>query len=137
LWLEDRSSTQLKQSSTWDQERSTSSSLLRRYTVISIVIQLMDNQRRIDQGGDVVQPNTTRISFWMMKKKNLWRTSPQHQSQLHQLNSMEGEGIIIQFTVTKRFNQGRLSGLVMHPRKTKQDKKSCSKDFNHWTLVGR
>jgi hypothetical protein len=46
---------------------------MRRYAAISIAIQLIDSQRRTDQGGYAVQPNTTRISSQRMKKKRMMK----------------------------------------------------------------
>jgi len=55
--LEDRSSTQQTRSSSLDLNKSTSNSLEKRYAAISIVIPLMNIQRRPALGGDVDHPN--------------------------------------------------------------------------------
>ena len=49
-------------SSTSDLDKSTSNSLEKRYTVISIAIPLMSRQRRPALRGDVDHPNARRIS---------------------------------------------------------------------------
>jgi hypothetical protein len=59
---EDRSSTLLMQSSTSDLDKSTSNSLEKRYVVISIVIALMNSQKRFTPGGDVDHPNDKGIN---------------------------------------------------------------------------
>ena len=71
LYWEDRSSTQSTQSSTSDLDKSTSNSLEKRYTVISIVIPLMNNPRRPALGGDVNHPNAERVNLQRMNGKKM------------------------------------------------------------------
>jgi hypothetical protein len=68
---EDVSSTLPTQSSTSDLDKSTSNSLEKRYAVISIVILLMNNQRRPALGGDVDHPDIKRINPRRVDGKNM------------------------------------------------------------------
>jgi hypothetical protein len=57
-----------------DLDKSTSNSLEKRYVVISIVILLINSQRRLTPGGDVNHPNARRINLQRIdgkKMKNL------------------------------------------------------------------
>ena len=67
--LEDHSSTPPTRSSTSDLDKSTSNSLNKRYVAISIVIQLMNSQRRPAPRGDADQPNARGINPQRMRKR--------------------------------------------------------------------
>ena len=56
-----------------DLDKSTSNSLEKRYAVISIVIPLMNSQRRATQGGDIDHPDVkgTNLDGLNGKMKNL------------------------------------------------------------------
>jgi hypothetical protein len=67
LFWEDRSSTLPMQSSTSDLDKSTSSFLDKRYTIVLIGILLMSSQRRpAPGGGDIDHPTIKRINSLRM-----------------------------------------------------------------------
>ena len=74
-YLEDRSLTLPTRSSMSDMDKFTFNSLEKRYTAISIVIPLMNSQRRAALGGDVDHPNVkgTNPDGMNGKMKNLKR----------------------------------------------------------------
>jgi len=69
--LEDRSSTLPTQLSTSDQDKATSNFQDKRYDAISIVIELMNNQRRFAPRGDIDHPNARGINSQRTKKEKL------------------------------------------------------------------